>query len=653
MFLRNPLAFKKQYIIKVYDSQKSPSSVVGSAAHKAVEAYLNGKTHEEAKSVGMDYINNLSETGINYGKTGSRAQIIAAYSQAVEFYFAEFKMPHRILGIEEKIVAKGTNIDGQPFPMPLKAVMDVISENELGEIEIIDHKFVKGYTDPNSDDFSKFIQAMFNYFTVKEKYGKAPARIIFNECKIGKNKDGSAQIRPWVFEFDSPTNFVTFFNLFNHVVANINLPGYKFLPSPGDIFDGQNSFEVYRMGIIGVDAPVSVKHVAEERKFVEKNFIPSTFDQVENEAFTPESKIASKLLEFGVSVKPEKTYVGPSVTKYTFQPARGIQMSKVARFSDDIALALSAPSVRIEAPIYGTSLIGVEVPNENRTTVELSESHFKHGTTQIPVGVDVYGETHYKDLKDMPHLLIAGATGSGKSVMLNVILKSLTVQNAANKLKLVLIDPKQVELTPYNGDPHLKYPVITDPLGAVETLDDMVKEMERRYKVLSKAGVRSIEEYSKGMPKIVVVVDEFADLMMSDIQPSIESMDIKAFNANLLDAVEQGNGKLTQKATKLAIKRTLEVSAPPSAQDSIIRLAQKSRAVGIHLILATQRPSAEVVTGAIKANIPTKIAFMATSQVNSKIILDQVGAETLTGKGDMLFLDPSSSGVKRLQGLFV
>lgn len=654
-FLRNPLAFKKKYILKIYDDLYSPSSIVGTAGHKALEAYYNGRTLEEAKDIGLDYINNQSDTGINYGKTGTREQIINNYNQAINFYFEELPTYHKILGVEFDIVAPIETVDGKKLSLPAKSKSDLIVENALGEIEIIDHKFVKSYADGDVDDFSKFLQAMFMYHTVKWKFGKAPARIVFNECKISKNRNGEPQIQPYTIEFSQMHDFATFYKLYDAASQNVNLEGFAFLPNPNDIFDGQISFEVFRSGVIGIDAPVSVKHKEEQIAFAEKNYVPSAHDSVAND-FSPEGKIKAKFSEFGIGTKIEETHVGPSVTQYTFKPSKGVRMSKVASLTDDIAIALSAPSVRVDAPIFGTSLIGVEVPNEVRTTVPLTDNHFKPGTTQLPIGVDVYGKTHYKDLAEMPHLLIAGATGAGKSVMLNVILHSLTAQNEADTLKLVLIDPKQVELTQFEKLPHLMMPVVTNSFDACHTLHKMTEEMETRYKALRRRNCRTIDEFNakKGekMSKIVIVVDEFADLMMNDIAPSAASMDIKAFNENLEHFISIGNGRITQKATKAALKQTIEQTSPPSAENSIVRIAQKARAVGMHLIIATQRPSADVVTGLIKANIPTKIAFMTTNAINSKIILDETGAEKLTGKGDMLFLDPAASSVKRLQGLY-
>jgi S-DNA-T family DNA segregation ATPase FtsK/SpoIIIE len=632
MLMRNQLAFKKRYILKIYDDITRPSAVVGSAGHRALQAYYNGKSFEEAKQAGLDYINNQSDTGIDYGKTGSREQIINTFNQAINFYFEELPKYHEILGVEEEIVTPIEQIDGQPINMPAKSFSDLITRNAIGEIEIIDHKFVKFYSDPDVDVFSHFLQGMFNYHTIKAKYGEAPKRIIFNECKTSKNKDGKPQIQPYTIEFEGLYgDFATFYKLYDSCTKVINNPEAIFLPNPHDIFDGQNSFEVFRSGVIGVERPVVVKHKTEQVAFSEKAYVASAGDRLENKNLTAEERIRLKLQEFGVSVEMQETHVGPSVTQYTFKTSKGVPMSKVAKLDNDLALALEAEHIRIEAPIRGTSLVGVEVPNKSLTRVDLAERHFKKGTLNIPIGMDVYGETVYGELSDMPHLLIAGATGSGKSVMLNVILRSLTTQMPASKLKLALIDPKRVELSQFADLPHVMGEVVYDVEPAVKLLMQLNDVMDARYITLAKSKVRRIEDYEGDMPRIVVVVDEFADLMLTG-----------------------GNQKLKEKrvATGPKGKPVIIEDELPSAEQLIVRLAQKARAIGIYLVLATQRPSAEVVTGLIKANIPTKIAFMTTSKVNSQIIIDQPGAEELSGKGDMLYMDPGARGLKRLQGLY-
>lgn len=640
MFLRNPLAFKKRYILKVYDDISSPTSVVGKACHKALERYYNGMEIHEAIEVGLEQINQTSDSGINYGKTGSRQRILDNYNQAINFYFAELPKYHEILGIELGITTKFKTIDGQEMPMPAKSFSDLVVRNELGEIEIIDPKFVASYSDGSLENPVHFLQAMFNYHTVKEHFGEAPARIIFNECKVSKNKDNTPQIQPYTIEFkDMIADFAVFYKLYDGATRLLNSPDMIFLPNPSDLFDGQNSFEIFRSGVIGIDRPTPVIRKTEQVQFSEKQYIPSAFDKIENTDLTDEERIRLKLQEFGIPAEMKETHIGASVTQYTLKPSKGVPMNKIAKMGNDLAIALEAENIRIDAPIRGTGLVGVEVPSKTRSRVDFTEQHLIKGTLNIPIGVDVYGKVHHKDLTEMPHLLIAGATGSGKSVMLNTLISAITQQMPATKLKLILIDPKRVELAHFSNLPHLKRPIVYESEEAVKILEDLIKEMDRRYEKLAEAGSRSINSYKGNMVRIVVVIDEFADLMMTGGRTTK-----KAIRAEITE--RDNHGKPIMK-----YKKEIE-GEQPSAEDLIVRLAQKARAVGIHLILATQRPSADVVTGLLKANIPTKIAFMTTSRVNSLVILDETGAEELIGKGDMLFMDPAGRGPKRLQGLY-
>lgn len=330
--------------------------------------------------------------------------------------------------------------------------------------------------------------------------------------------------------------------------------------------------------------------------------------------------IRSKLEQFGIQVTMHDIHVGPTVVQYTLKPHEGVKLSKITALKNDLALALAAPSVRIEAPIPGKSLVGIEVPSEERSMVRLREilesQEFKKGDSllKFPLGRDVAGTPIIADLKGMPHLLIAGATGSGKSVGMNTFLISLLYQNSPRDLKLILIDPKQVELKDYNGIPHLLTPVITDPEKANIALRWCVAEMNRRYQSCADKGKRNITDYNadpmidEKMSTIIVVIDELADLMMA-------------------------SGK--------------EVEA------SICRIAQMARAVGIHLVVATQRPSVDVITGLIKANIPSRIAFAVSSSIDSRTILDGIGAEDLLGKGDMLYLPSGMNKPVRIQGIYI
>ena len=321
---------------------------------------------------------------------------------------------------------------------------------------------------------------------------------------------------------------------------------------------------------------------------------------------------------FGIGVKVNQVSCGPAVTRYELSPAPGVKISRIISLTDDLQLNLAAPGIRMEAPIPGKSAIGIEVPNAKILSVGLknliSSSTFTRLNSPLAfaLGEDIAGNTVVARLNDMPHLLIAGSTGSGKSVCLSSIIMSFLYNTTPEEMKMVFIDPKMVELTVYNGIPHLLTPVVTDPRKASVVLRWMVSEMEKRYKLFAETGVRDIQRYNQSsqekMPFIVIVIDELADLMMV---------------------------------------------APVEVEDSICRLAQMARAAGMHLIVATQRPSVDVVTGVIKANIPSRIAFAVSSQADSRTILDGAGAEKLLGKGDMLFFPVGAVKPYRIQGAFV
>ena len=330
------------------------------------------------------------------------------------------------------------------------------------------------------------------------------------------------------------------------------------------------------------------------------------------------------LANFGIEVTMGDVNVGPTVTQYNLKPAVGVKLSRIISLQNDLALSLAARSLRIEAPIPGKSWVGLELPNQSVAMVRLrnmllsSEYKNKKGNLNVILGRDVSGNAILANLEKMPHLIIAGSTGSGKTVCINTLIVGLLYQNSPEMLKFIMIDPKRVELTPYDEIPHLLTPVITDPEKAVNSLKWAIKQMEERYEILSHLGCRNIESYNQAvrikytkrevLPYIIIVIDELADLMAT-------------------------HGR--------------EVEA------AIVRLAQMARAVGIHLVLSTQRPSVEVITGLIKANVTTRIAFQVASQVDSRTILDMSGAEKLLGSGDMLYLSGDSNKPKRIQGVFV
>ncbi len=335
------------------------------------------------------------------------------------------------------------------------------------------------------------------------------------------------------------------------------------------------------------------------------------------------TQLQKTLYSFGVSAKVEDVSVGPAITRYELKPAEGVRVSKIANLADDIALNLAAESIRIEAPIPGKQAVGIEIPNKENEMVHFREiiedDKFIDHKSKLAFGLgkDVAGQAVVTDIAKMPHVLIAGATGSGKSVCINTLISSILYKAKPSEAKLLMVDPKIVELSVYNGIPHLLIPVVTDPKKAAGALAWAVQEMEDRYQRFATKGVRDLKGYNEAMqkeegnstlPQIVIIIDELADLMMV---------------------------------------------SPKDVEDSICRLAQKARAAGMHLVIATQRPSVDVITGIIKANIPSRIAFSVSSQVDSRTILDMAGAEKLLGKGDMLFYPAGASKPTRVQGAFV
>lgn len=381
------------------------------------------------------------------------------------------------------------------------------------------------------------------------------------------------------------------------------------------------------------------------RTFTLKPFTPPPLSLLEKDRGKPgvgdiranANLIKRTLQNFGIAVEMDEISIGPSVTRYALKPAEGVKLSRILGLQNNLELALAAHPVRIEAPIPGKSLVGIEIPNTTKTTVGLgsllAESEFERSDKPLLVslGKGISGLSHFGNVAKMPHMLIAGATGSGKSVTIHAIIASLLFRNPPDSLKFIMIDPKRVELTLYNSIPHLLTPVITDPKKAILSLKWAAKEMDRRYNVLENASVRDIESYHKNilepelnkmkergqkestdmpetMPYIVVVIDELADIMQA---------------------------------------------YPRELESAIVRLAQMSRAVGIHLILSTQRPSVNVITGLIKANVPTRLALQVASQIDSRTILDMAGAEKLLGAGDMLYMSGEMSKPQRLQSAYI
>lgn len=639
-FLNNQVEFQKRYIAKIYDNPKTPSLVVGTSFHKTMETFYDkdGGDVQKAIEAGLEEMSYVSDSEIDFGKTGSREKMMQDYTRLVNKYFEEAPHYDEVVDVEKRLEASIANV-------PMVGVIDmVVRDNGL---RLIDYKTVTAYSPDDEESYKYLMQAYIYLVLAEAEYNQEVTEVVFKEIKKTINRDGSPQCRDVAFDRQSILAFAPIAKkIITNVFEYVNDDRSKFFPNMNDRLNGANSMDIIANQQEGFDAAKIKRQVRVADNFEQQNVV------IDDGTGTDEEKILRKLIEFGIGGKMGETYVGPQVIKYTMQPNRGVSMKRIADKANDLAIALESESVRIEAPIAGTNLVGIEIPNKERKVVPLTDEHLQPGTFKFPLGMDAFGKVHYCDIVKTPHLLIAGHTGAGKSVMINVILDCITKQLTPEQLKLVLIDPKEVELAMYEGDEHLDGDIITNPKDASEKFHWLVEEMGRRYKELRKKRVRDIADYDGNMPRIVVVVDEFADLMMTSKKNPLSNVDYEGLKDAILDEVTLTGGKLTKAALKAAVKRVND-NTPPSAEESIIRLAQKARAVGIHLILATQRPSADVVTGLIKANIPTKIAFSVTNSLNSKIILDEVGAESLTGKGDLLYSDPTAKSLQRLQGLYI
>lgn len=416
----------------------------------------------------------------------------------------------------------------------------------------------------------------------------------------------------------------------------INLYDDKKEPSKVEIPDNIKKMAMEESGGVEEEkedtSPIEVTEDEIETDYIEYTFppvdllmkakSPSGGQDKPEDLRTQAKKLVDTLQSFGVEAKVLEVSKGPSVTRFELQPSAGVKVSKIVNLADDIALNLAAFGVRIEAPIPGKAAVGIEIPNKStsmvalRDVIDCEEFRKFDSKTAFAMGKDISGQPVISDISKMPHMLIAGATGSGKSVCINSLITSILYKADPNQVKLILIDPKVVELGVYNGIPHLLIPVVTDPRRAAGALNWAVQEMVKRYSMFASANVRDIKGYNeyaamsddRQLEQIIIVIDELADLMMV---------------------------------------------SPHEVEDSICRLAQMARAAGMHLVIATQRPSVDVITGLIKANVPSRIAFSVSSQIDSRTILDMGGAEKLLGKGDMLFLPMGASKPKRLQGAFV
>lgn len=628
-FSSNPLMFKIQYINRdIIESAHSSSSVLGNAFHKAIDVFF---TTDDADPVaaglkaGMIFIEEYPEGFIKWTKTLPDRQCLLeklafAYGNRVH----ELRRDKNLIGSEQKY-QQYVDVEYRKkkisLPIALKGYIDRIKYDDQRRVTIEDDKITASFSDPEKIDGRKILQAIHYYFLVYAELGKEPYSMTFVESKHTKSKDGE-QTRRYTIVYEDNQLFFDFYLRFYGDIIKALMGEQVFVPNIDTFTDNEIGIIAYTHHL---DDPVEKakqekrlkveniseilrKKIASSRNMkalknsVEKSLVE--YKSINYEKMEIQEKISTKLMEHGIVLHYDSKVEGNSFIQYRFTPSIGVKMKSLAGYSSDIEQATGASGVRIVAPIADTMFVGVEIPKKNRTFITLSDKIIGEKKDGLPIGEDQNGDSIRLSLDEMPHMLVSGSTGSGKSAFLNVIIKSLLKQGHTH---LQLIDPKQVELSQF-ADQAEK--IAYEPLEAAQMLAQLVLEMQFRYGFMR--GKKKVNYQQVKLEPIVCVIDEFADLIMSS-------------------------------------RRSAEVSGE-QVEDMIVRLAQKGRAAGIHLIIATQRPDSKIITGLIKANFPTKVAFHTSSEVNSRIILDEEGAEKLLGRGDGLIASPSLNGIKRFQG---
>lgn len=624
-FGSDPFMFRVKYINgDQIETTSSPTNVLGKTMHKALQTYLggnpdiptpadDGEAIKLAHKVGLDYLQGYSDGFIGYNTViANREKLNERFAFAFFGYIKEFdyrKYVSEILLVEKMLKYK-VQIGDKLLPIPLKGSADLVYRDKKGRIVIRDHKFTSRYSDEEAIDGAKLIQAAFNYFLVYAETGEKPHSIVFAEFKITENKDGSPQMREFEIVYDEHPLIFEFFYRYYHDVTDALLGKQVFVPNVYAMFDKEVSILAYihRLDETEEKERAFKKNKVDNitdflKKRIQKDGAMKKYLEVVATKFvsaqtlnyknmTTEEKIKMKLAEHGLAVEFDSKVVGNSVALYRYEPSIGLKMSKIASYTKDIEQVVEKSGIRVLAPIPNSGLIGFEVPLDERTFPTAPKAK----GFELAIGQTVMGEPRYFDIRTAPHMLVAGSSGSGKSVFLNNIIDQLL---AIPKVELHLFDPKQVELFQFEGQSKVKE-YRSHHAAIALALEELVQVMEERYDEMKSAGVKNIE----GMPSMrykFVIIDEFADLAMRGQVGSLIQL-----------------------------------------------LAQKGRACGIHLIIATQRASTRIINGDIKVNFPTKVVLRMAKGVDSRVMLDEEGAEKLLGKGDMLFA--SDAGIERLQG---
>lgn len=583
-FLNNQIQFKKRYIAKVYDEPSSPALVVGKAMHKMIEERLKGQSIEVAIQSGLQEIENIADYEIDYGKTGSREKIIDQYQKLSTIVINELPTYDDILAIEDRVECE-LSIRNKKIPM--KGYIDLV--RDLGDtLEIVDWKSVTSYSDEDTENWAYLIQSWIYVQLIEFKYKKPVSRVVFKEIKKTINRDGMSQIKDYVLDrhgIEEANDVIG--RVVKAVSDYVDNPDATYFPNPRDMLNGAQS-----MHIVAQMEGVTVRtvHTTERReKFAPVNTVVA--EDIADDSGSETERIMAKLVEFGVGGRIDEVVKSSAVDTYLLKPNRGVKMSKLASMGDDLSLALGSDAVRVIAPIYGTQTVGIEVPHEQ----SFPKFDGKATSHQIPIGVDTMNNVIYDDIAKMPHMLIGGQTGSGKSVFIRNIIQSL------NNCEVDIIDMKGLDFEDLGKN------IISEVSEALVLVKKLVHLMDERYK-----------NKRVNAKRRVLIIDEYADLVM---QTGKEKQEIGVFDEN---------GKLKTKTTTIDTRKQLETD--------LTRILQKGRAANINVIIATQRPSADIVAPIIKANCPVKACLRVATAKNSEIILDESGGERLLGKGDMLYL---------------
>ncbi len=652
LFSTNPILFKIKYLNRdKIDTTTNISAIIGRAFHRAMEVYYSPEAPKDegeaialALKEGLLFMEQFPEGWINWSKTiETRQKALEIVAFAIrEYVKIAQRDAEETVSCEECLLS---NIDIEwrgerlSLPVTLKGYTDRITRGKDGKLRIRDYKTCASFSDGDKIDGAKILQAVTYYLLAYARYGEPPHSFLFEEVKTSTNRDGSPQVREYEIVFEEhELYFEFFFRFYADMVRALN-GEMVYVPNIRTLFDNEVSIVAYiqRLDVSEEAAALMKKHevttltdllkkeiatAANMRKLLEG--AAEKLVQVKSINYASmehHEKIQAKLLELGVVIKYHSLIEGASVNLYRFTTGIGVTMSRIRQYADDVQMVLGTQGVRVIAPIPGTTFIGFEVPRADRRFPALPESQ----GLNLAIGEMVDGSVRRFDLREAPHMLVAGSTGSGKSIFLHDIILQL---RGRSDIELHLIDPKRVEFTLHKT---FACEYLSDVSEITRSLFDLAEEMDRRYDVIERAGVRDISKMD-GMPYKVVVIDEYADLAMQRVKVP------KAISAKPMKMTEG----------EIPTEGTAEIEFYPSIEESLQRIAQKGRAAGIHVILATQRASTRIITGDIKVNFPVKAVFRMAKGIDSRVMLDEEGAEKLLGKGDMLF--QSDAGTERLQG---